>query len=81
MVELVGDETPPTVLFTNKELGGNTNIVEVGGVDVMLTHETKRLNRDTRGIHRDDNDRNALVLLGFGISTNREPAIVGTTGE
>ncbi|CAB4805673.1 unannotated protein [freshwater metagenome] len=81
MVELVGNESPTTVLFANEILGGNTNVVEVGGVDVVLAHESKRLNRDARGIHRNDDDRNALVLLGLGISTNRKPAVVGTTSE
>ena len=81
MVELIGDESPTAVFFANKELGWNTNVVEVRGVDVVLTHETQRLNGDARGVHRNDDHGNALVLLGFRISPYREPAVVGATSE
>ena len=81
MVELVGDETPTAVLLTDEELGGHAHIVEEGGVDVVLTHETQRLDGDAGRVHRDDDDRDALVLLGVRIGADGEPAVVGATGE
>ena len=54
------------------------SVVELSGlVDVMLTNEIEFLQGDARRIHWHDENADAFVLGGIGISSYGQPAIVG----
>ena len=64
-----------------RNLARHPDVVEERRVDVVLAHQLQRLQGDARGVHRYDDDRNALVLLGFRIGAHGQPAVVGAARQ
>ena len=77
MVQLVGDQGPTFVFSTDTVFNWDPHLIKEHCVDVMLTNEIEFLQGDARGIHRHDENADAFVLGGIGISAYGQPAIVG----
>src|SRR5262245_23724024 len=80
-VGLVRDQ-PPTVVLAGAERGRrDAHVVVEHLVDVVLAHQVHRHQLDACRVHRDDEHRDALVLLRLGVGADGEPAVVGAAGE
>ena len=80
-VELAGDEAPAVVLAADHVGSRDPDVVEVGVVDVVRARQVHRDDPDPRGVHRDDEQRDSLVLGSVRIGAGGQPDVVGISGE
>ena len=81
VVELVGDQVPALILAPHQRGGRYAHILVEGVVDVVVAQELHGHDADARGVHGDQEHRDALVLGHVGVGAGGEPDVVGVAGQ
>ena len=81
VVELVGDEVPALILAPDQRGGRHAHVLVERVVDVVVAQQLHRHDADARGVHGDQEHRDALVLGHVRVGAGGEPDVVGVAGQ